>query len=64
MRAQIDALRAAGCSEVFEDAGVSDGIIARGGLDACLNGLHASGERMTMGTGWRLAIAQTLAGRD
>jgi DNA invertase Pin-like site-specific DNA recombinase len=39
-RTQIDALRAAGCDEVFEDAGVSGGTITRDGLDACLAGLR------------------------
>jgi hypothetical protein len=40
-RTQIDALRAAGCVAMFEDAGVSGATITRDGLDACLDGLNA-----------------------
>ena len=47
---QLDALRAAGCEKVFEDAGASGAQARRPGLDACLAALQP-GDVLTV---WRL----------
>ena len=38
---QLDALRAAGCSQIFEDHGVSGMSMSRTGLNSLMNGLRA-----------------------
>jgi DNA invertase Pin-like site-specific DNA recombinase len=39
-RAQVDALRATGCADIFEDDAVSGTVVQRDGLTACLESLH------------------------